>query len=174
MPTCTLLADIDKYQTLGTIFICGDFNGRCGNLEDFISGVVDIEHRNVVDFKTNLYGEILNEYLINSNMCILNGRNFIKNDFTSVSVKGYAVVDYCLVNHENLSSFQDFDVIRTVDLISRLPDLSSTAPVSFPDHSVIAWKIDCGSFDDTSHRTTIHQCAIHLISSMFPPSLALF
>ena len=39
-------------------------------------------------------------------MCILNGRDFIKNDFTSVSVKGSAVVDYCLVNHENLSSFR--------------------------------------------------------------------
>ena len=68
----TLLADLYKYQNLGTIFICGDFNGRCGNLEDFISGVDNIEHRNVIDFKTNLYGEILIEFLINSYMCMLN------------------------------------------------------------------------------------------------------
>ena len=48
----TLLADIYTYQNLGIMFICGDFNGRCGNLEDFING---IEHRNVVDFKTHLF-----------------------------------------------------------------------------------------------------------------------
>ena len=55
----TLLTDLYNYQNLGTVFICGDFNGRCGNLEDFISGVDNIEHRKVADFKTNLYGEIL-------------------------------------------------------------------------------------------------------------------
>ena len=114
----SLLADIYKYQKIGNIFICGDFNSRCGDLDDFISGVDCIEQRNVVDFKTNLYGELLIEFLINANMCILNGRNSISNDFTSVSVKGSAVVDYCLVSHESLSSFSSFNVIRTVDLIN--------------------------------------------------------
>ena len=32
------------------------------------------------------------EFVINTNMCILNGRNHSKNDFTSVSVKDSSVV----------------------------------------------------------------------------------
>ena len=39
------------------------------------------------------------EFLINTNMCISNGRNHSKNDFTSVSVKGSSGVDCCLVSH---------------------------------------------------------------------------
>ena len=86
-------------------------------------------------------------------MCILNCRNIIKNDFTSVSVKSYAVVDYCRISHENLCSFKEFDVIRTVELISHLQNLSSAAPVSFPDQSVITWKVSCESFIGTSPYT---------------------
>ena len=32
----TLLADIYKYQKLGNMFICGNFNSRCGDLDDHI------------------------------------------------------------------------------------------------------------------------------------------
>ena len=63
------------------------------------------------------------------------------------------MVDYCLVGHETLASFQDFDVIRTIDLLSRVPVFSNAAPVSFPDHSVITWKIICDSLVDTPHCT---------------------
>lgn len=58
----TLLANIYSYQNLGTTFICGDFNGRCGDLEDFITGVNLIGHRDVVDRKTNFYGEVLIDF----------------------------------------------------------------------------------------------------------------
>ena len=34
-----LLMDIFKYQNDGLVFICGDFNSRCGSLHDYISGV---------------------------------------------------------------------------------------------------------------------------------------
>lgn len=106
-----LLTSIYNYQNDGDIFICGDFNSRCGDLDDFIAGVDDVPRRNVVDFKTNLYGEILIDFLIDTNLCILNGRNCLSNDFTSVSVKGLSVVD---VSHECLSSFYDsklFDLL---------------------------------------------------------------
>ena len=39
-------------------------------------------------FQANKYGHSLIDFLINSNFCILNGRNSVKNDFTSVSTKG--------------------------------------------------------------------------------------
>ena len=54
-----LLSDFYVFQSTGTPLICGDFNSRCGDLEDFIAGIDDIAPRNVIDFKTNYYGERL-------------------------------------------------------------------------------------------------------------------
>ena len=84
-------------------------------------------------------------------MCILNGRNCIKNDFTSVSVKGLSVVDYCLVRHA-LSTFGNFEVIRAADIIRRAEVANSAT--SIPDHSLIAWTINlnsCLEADSESH-----------------------
>ena len=81
-------------------FLCGDFNSRCGNNYDFIVGIDSLPERNVVDFKTNSSGDILIEFLINANMCMLNGRNCVNNDFTSISTKGCSVVDFCIVSHD--------------------------------------------------------------------------
>ena len=59
-----------------------------------------------------MYKNILTHFLINSNMCMLNGRKCTNNDFTFLSSKGLAVVDYCLVNHNYLHLFDKFNVIR--------------------------------------------------------------
>ena len=50
--------------------ICGNFNSRCGDLNEFIAGIGGIPQRNNVDFKTNSYGEIFIDDLINTNFCI--------------------------------------------------------------------------------------------------------
>ena len=76
-------------------------------------------------------------------MCILNGRNCIKNDFTSVSVKGLSVVDYCLERHDALSTFGNFEVIRAADIIRRAEVANSAT--SIPDHSLITWTINLNS-----------------------------
>ena len=89
-----LLMDIFKYQNDRLVFICGDFNSRCESLHDYISGVDVLPERNTVVFTVNSYGELFID-LINTNVCILNGRNSVKNDFTSISVKGCSVEDYC-------------------------------------------------------------------------------
>ena len=137
-----LLADIYAYQNDGLIFVCGDFNGRCGSLEDFISGVDFLQERNVIDFKTNFYGELLIDFLVNTNMCMLNGRNFECNDYTSISVKGLAVVDYCLVSHDTLDRFSKFNVLRTSSIINNTGNLHNFASGSVPDHSILSWYID--------------------------------
>lgn len=137
----TLLQNVYEYQNKGLIFLCGDFNSRCSDNEDFIAGIDGIEHRHVVDFKSNAYGDYLIQFLIDSNMCMLNGRNFIHNDFTSVTVKGCSVVDYCLVSHDALLSFIDFNVTHVSDILNRIGVDSSVAS-NIPDHSVLSWKID--------------------------------
>ena len=47
-----------------------------------------------IDFNVNKYGHLLIEFLLNSNMCILNGRNCSSNDFTCITFSGRSVVDF--------------------------------------------------------------------------------
>ena len=82
----TLLSQIyTHYRADSCAFICGDVNSRIGSLDDFIAGVDNLPPRDIVDWKTNKYGELFSEFLIGANYCILNGRNYVSNDFTSIS-----------------------------------------------------------------------------------------
>ena len=81
---------------------------------------MSIPHRTIVDYTSTRYCEFLIEFLINCNFRTFNGRNEIQNDFTSVSTKGCAVVNYCLVSRGNLSSFSSFSVTRTIDLTNQV------------------------------------------------------
>ena len=119
--------DIFKYQNDGLLFICGDFN-RCGCLHDYISGVDVLPDRNTVDYTVNIYGELFIDLFINTNFCILNGRNSVRNDLTSISVKGCSVVDYCITPYDSLNYLIDFTVTRTTDS-------------SIPDHSLLSWNV---------------------------------
>ncbi len=89
-----LLSQILTIPNQHLFFVCGDFNSRCGNEDDFIRGIYCIPDRHVIDFNTNNYGNIFCEFLINANLCILNGRNHANNDFTYVSTRGLSVVDF--------------------------------------------------------------------------------
>jgi len=135
----TLLSNVYVFQNSGPLFIVGDFNSRIGNNDDYIVGVDDIPSRDVVDFTTNAYGDRLVDFLIDTNMCILNGRNYVNNDYTSVSVKGSAVVDYCIVHQDNLDMFKDFSVIRSTEMLNILNRKIGFIPSSIPDHSILSW-----------------------------------
>ena len=76
---------------------------------------------------------------------MLNGRKFVKNDFTSVSGRGSAVVDYCIVSHDSLPAFDNFNVIRTCDLVDRVIAERGLTPSSIPDHSVLTWVFEQSS-----------------------------
>ena len=137
-----LLSDFYQFQNTGVVFICGDFNSRCGELEDFIAGVDNIVPRQVIDFRTNYYGERFTDFLINANICMLNGRfEGSLNYFTSVSTKGSSVVDYSVVPHDDLNLLSDFRVNSTLDLINAVPELCLVASAGVPDHSLLSWNI---------------------------------
>ena len=133
-----LLANVYRFQKLGAFLIMGDLNSRCANSQDYIEGVDTIAERNVVDFSSNAYGELLIQFLISANCCILNGRNYCNNDFTCVSTKGLSVVDYFIVPHENLHWFSDFTVTRSKDLFTQAGCVSimDTSRI-IPDHSCL-------------------------------------
>jgi hypothetical protein len=101
-------------------------------MNDYITGIDDVIERNaiIIDFTNNLNGEKLLDFLIDSNTCVLNGRNFVKNDFTSVSVKGCSVVDWCIIQQEYLQMFTEFSVIRSTELMSRVTFKDNFLPSS--------------------------------------------
>ncbi|CAG2188857.1 unnamed protein product [Mytilus edulis] len=114
-------------------YLCGDFNSRCGDLNDFVEGIDTLPERQVVDYKTNKYGSIFCEFLADINCCMLNGRNNSHNDYTYVSTRGLSVVDYCIVPYEMLKSFdrfEDVDIIGIVDPTRCMPD-----------HSLLSWSM---------------------------------
>ena len=155
----TLISLIYQYKDSGTFYICGDFNSRCGEYDDFIRGVDCVTDRDIIDFSFNKYGELLLDFLVNANMCMLNGRNNKVHDFTSISVKGNAVVDYCFVSQNEFDLFSEFSVKRVTDLINSCGVISSVASSALPDHSLLMWsiKLEYGftssQFPESSHIT---------------------
>ena len=120
------------------VFVCGDFNSRIGEVSDIISDIDRISHRAVIDKNINQHGHAFVDFLIDSEMCVLNGRFFEDCDnFTSVSTRGRSVVDYIDVPHDCFNSCENFEVISPTSinenkLQSLLGDRSRV-----PDHNFL-------------------------------------
>ena len=139
------------YQHIGKLYICGDFNARCGDfnarcgninarcgdIQDFIDEVDNVQIRNVIDDVSNRNGDLLIEFLVDCNMCMLNGRTG-SHDFTNISSKGKSVVDYVLTPHEQICDFVDFHVHTMSNVVTCLDLLRYE---SVPDHSLLEWII---------------------------------
>ena len=136
-----LICQMHQYCKNDLFYICGNFNARCSDFQDFIEGVDYIQSRHIIDFTSYKYGELLCEFLINTNCCILNGRNMLSNDYTCIKGQGASVVDYCLIPHEDLNKFTEFNVHKTTDLINDINIIDTIEPeTSKPDHSILTWK----------------------------------
>ena len=137
------LTQIYMYQDSGPYIICGDFNARCGNDSDFIEGVDEVPERETVDFRKNSYGEIFLDFLIKSNCAMLNGRCNSKVEFTSVSTKGLAVVDYVIVSHDLLHACDEIKTISAADLFMQA-GLVGFADMkhNISDHSLLCWNFN--------------------------------
>ncbi len=91
-----------------------------------------------------MYGDRMIDFLLSANCCVLNGRTGIctKDDYRSVSIKGLAVVDYCLATYDMLSHFSDFNVIRARQLFCDSGGVGFIDPSHIlPDHSLLTWKL---------------------------------
>ncbi len=99
-----------------------------------------------MNFTQNMYGDRMIDFLLCSNCCVLNGRKDVcpNNDYISISVKGLAVIDYCLVPHEAISYFSDFKVHRSKQLFNEAGCVAYIDPSHcLPDHSMLIWNFMC-------------------------------
>ena len=121
-------------------FVCGDSNGRTGSLNDYINDVDELPARVCIDSVKNPHGESFVDFLLESRMCITNGRVTPEfDDFTSVSTKGRAVVDYIAASQECVQNCVKCEVLCMRDVIERY-NLQGLIGLSCrpPDHSAIS------------------------------------
>jgi len=108
---------IDNYH-LGPFLLCGDLNARCGALED-VPDSDKISTRTPIDKVSNQRGKELVEILHTLELYILNGQfDQTKDNFTSVSTRGVAVVDYYITPNTALEQFENFQVNDILDIIN--------------------------------------------------------
>ena len=153
-----LLSKIYFYSTVDMVVICGDLNARIGQLKDCIADIDNIPNRVVIDQVKNKHGESFIDFLIESRMCILNGRlNPLSDGYTSVSTKGSAVVDYIAVCHDNFSNCNSFCVESCTEIISKctLQNLIGEK-CKVPDHALLSSVINLSvSLNDVKHVNPI-------------------
>jgi hypothetical protein len=152
----SLLTGIYEFQNRGDYFLIGDFNSRIGDLDDFIAGIDEVPSRSVIDYKRNAHGDNFVRFLIDTNCCVLNGRNAVSNDYTCISVKGVSVVDYCIVPHESLYRYDKSEVITASDLIHAcFPGGVESRLI--PDHSALRFVFSpgCDMLDESGYEATV-------------------
>lgn len=142
-----LLSQMYLYSTGCPIFICGDFNGRVGNLQDFNDSLDYLPKRIPIDETRNAFGDYLLDFLKDSNCCMLNGRgDYSKDNFTFVSPIGKSVVDYMIVPYTVLPNVCNFEVKLISSLIiENGVQLSTNARL--PDHSILTCSFRISEYD---------------------------
>ena len=132
-----LLTDVYAfYDRYCPCIITGDFNARIGDLQDFDNNLDILRKRSCID-KTKKNQEPFSNFLNGSQFCVLNGRfDTSKDNFTSISSKGCAVVDYMCTSYGTLQNVSEFSVTTVRELISNI-DFQSSELSALPDHSVL-------------------------------------
>ena len=144
-----------EHSSLSTALVCGDFNSRIGTENDININIENLPERQTIDdIKTGHCVSFL-EFIKDTNMCVLNGRLTPEYDnFTSVSTRGRAVVDYIMVPHECYARCQSMHVDLMSSLIARfnLVDLI-TATSRPPDHSILTCVFETRCYSHTNDNT---------------------
>ena len=129
----------------------------------------NLPERDVIDYCINKEGETLCNFLIDTNCCILNGRNHVENGYTYVGTQGSSVVDYCLIPYEALDRVKEFRVHLEKDLFNRsnllgIIDLST----SHPDHSLLSWEVKIEIRHQASVKQNENQISFVKFSRNYP------
>ena len=105
-----VLGIIYENTSCDSILLAGDLNSKVGDLSDFINEVDNnIAPRVTFDKVANRHGKELIEFLIESKMCLCNGRiSPEKDNYTIIHPRGKSVIDYIIVPHSFFRKLQGF------------------------------------------------------------------
>ena len=112
-----LLSLIYLHNYVDCCFLAGDLNARISSKPDTIDIVDLIPDRETIDESFNKHGEAFLEFLLESRMIVTVGRVPGNLDFSSVSGRGKALVDWFAVPQENLDKCVSCDVIPLNEII---------------------------------------------------------
>ena len=126
----------------------GDYNGRIGDAIDYIPDVDDIQPRTPLDHTSNAHGECLINFLKDTGYAVINSRVTSEFDnFTSISTKGTAVVDYICCRNENMSNVLECKVLSMNDVLNEVrSSLPAFQPETMSDHSIILVSLKSGEY----------------------------
>ena len=134
-----LIAQMYMQSESDQTYICGDFNGRIGELSDTVDGIDMLPRRCALDKTVHGHGEALIGFMQDAKLCVLNGRLNPENDnYTCISTKGASVVDYIMVPHDVYFKCTKFNVYTMADLVDKynlIPLLGNRCKL--PDHSIL-------------------------------------
>ena len=141
-----LLQTVYTYHDVDALFILGDFNARIANLQDF-DDAIDVINKRIanIDDKVNGHGRSMIDFLLDSKLCVLNGRvsPITSNHYTFHSVRGLSVVDFILTPHDNLSICENFNIESCTDILNKIGQEQLVTPNSrIPDHSLLSINVN--------------------------------
>lgn len=134
-----ILAQLYMLADADSIFLTGDFNSRLGSLSDIIIETDTVPTRRIIDTSINQHEHDMLEFMIEAKLCTLNGRfNSDDDNYTSISTKGKAIVDYICVPHDVLQTIKTFEVLNINSVVNsgQLHGLIGQR-ARLPDHSVL-------------------------------------
>ena len=119
--------DVAHFNSLGNVITCGDFNSRIGSLQDgiiesardnnFITlpndyQIDNLPKRHSLDTKTNRYKKPFLDFLLRSNLRVINGRILgdLNGSFTCYEWNGHSQIDYFLTKPDIFPLFKYFKV----------------------------------------------------------------
>ncbi len=127
--------------------LCGDWNARMGKKLDIIEAIDDVPSRTILDEVSNDHGITLQNFMFQTKTCMLNGRiSPLNNNYTSISHRGKAIVDYMLVPHDMLDKVVDFAVIGATELVEK-EGLQDVVKGRISDHSVLICNVNVSTHE---------------------------
>jgi len=137
-----VLKIIYEHSSCDNILLAGDVNGKIGDLSDFICEVDgNIRPRNSLDKTINKHGRELIDFLIESKMCVCNGRITTEFDnYTFIHPRGKSVIDYVITPILSLENCLEFRVCPPRELIDLYCDIEmddNDLSRNIPDHSAL-------------------------------------
>ena len=153
------------------VLMIGDFNAKVGELADITieANDWDIPTRKPYNNVVNNHGKAFIKFMEDCRCCILNGRFDRKNIETSISVKGKAMVDYCVVPYHDFRKVLHYEVLDTLTYIERnnltaMIDTNSKPP----DHNVLSLLFKTDAIIDEINPNSESQSIKRKVVRKFP------